>query len=709
MDEMVQALQGFLTEYRKEIRESADGLLREDMPVLKPEDFDLYEKTGNRLIYEAAYFGRRKFLAVLGMEAVLEAEETGNVDEAVLSNLTDVIEKICAEETWALPAHVNRRRNPAWRITVDLFASETAQTLSELSDRLRLFLPGNIKDVMEEEVNRRVLTPYFRSEPPYAGWEVGKNNWAAVCAGSIGSACMHLACAKRRLPKPLLDCLDRVCAVWPYYFSSFTDDGACMEGLQYYTYGMMYFANFAWELKELTGKNLFDRPDIAAFPAKCYFKDGVSLSFSDGSRSDTFRVGLQALLALMYEETEGYSTQGETKARPVQAETKCRPWQAEAFFPPMARAAHLHADTCYRFAGLKLDWFATKEYLKRKSETEKAGKEMRGLFAVQKPQEQTAGNVPQPKPSDRFHILPAAQWCIGYAKDGTGFACKGGHNGESHNHNDIGHFIYEAEGVLFLTDLGAGEYTKEYFSENRYQVICNHSFGHSVPLVNGQGQRAGEKYRCTAFSVETEGRTGVSTLTCGQTQASEKAQVLTQDQAAAEENIAVVRMELGSAYGLSKDGTPLDGKALQRELLFDLTTGELHVTDRFDFQNAGSAKTSGSGHGNEARAADQKTVADETSKWNVMENLVTQILPVIEGNRIYLEQNKAAAVIEVGGLADASSPDITVVTYNHQNHEGAAEKVYGIRWPVLLTEGRGMSCFLIKICHKNVDDSGTLC
>ncbi|MCD8380568.1 MAG: heparinase II/III-family protein [Lachnospiraceae bacterium] len=679
MDELVQALQGFLAEYREEIRESAFGLLGEELPVLKPEDFDLFEKTGNRLIYEAAYFGRRKFLAVLGMEAVLEAEETGKADSTILRKLSSVLEKICSEETWALPAHVNRRRNPAWRETVDLFASETVQTLSELLDRLRLFLPEDIKNAMEEEVNRRVLTPYFQSKPPYAGWETGKNNWAAVCAGSIGSACIHLAHAKRRLPKPLPDCLDRVCAVWPYYFSGFTEDGACMEGLQYDTYGMMYFSNFAWELKELTGKNLFDRPDIAAFPAKCFFKDGVSLSFSDGSKNDTFRVGLQALLALMYEETE---------CQPMQGERKVKSGQEEEFFPPMERAAHLHSDTCYRFAGLKLDWFATKEYLRRKRGSEKA---------------------PLPAPSYRFHILPAAQWCIGYAKDGTGFACKGGHNGESHNHNDIGHFIYEANGALFLTDLGAGEYTREYFSQNRYRLICNHSFGHSVPIVNGQGQSAGETYRCTAFSAQMESGTGAGTLGYERAEVSKKEPTLTQNPADVEENIAVIRMELGSAYSLSKDGTPLDGKAIWRKLRFDLETGELHVTDRFDFQEAGTAKASGAGPGNESSAADQMTVKEEALKWTVAENLVTQIPPVIVGNRIYLEQNGARAVIEVAGSNETSPPDITVAAYDHQNHEGTAEKIYGIRWPVPLSEGRGMSHFLIKNCHKNVDDSGTLC
>ncbi|MDY4307971.1 hypothetical protein SNF32_14980 [Enterococcus mundtii] len=45
------------------------------------------------------------------------------------------------------------------------------------------------------------------------------------------------------------------------------------------------------------------------------------------------------------------------------------------------------------------------------------------------------------------------------------FAAKGGRNDESHNHIDIGHFVFGTREDLFLTDLGAGEYTKDYFDE----------------------------------------------------------------------------------------------------------------------------------------------------------------------------------------------------------------------------------------------------
>lgn len=37
-----------------------------------------------------------------------------------LSGLEWVLEQICAETCWALPAHVNRKKDEKWKITLDL-------------------------------------------------------------------------------------------------------------------------------------------------------------------------------------------------------------------------------------------------------------------------------------------------------------------------------------------------------------------------------------------------------------------------------------------------------------------------------------------------------------------------------------------------------------------------------------------------------------
>lgn len=66
--------------------------------------FALYEKTGNRLIYEEVYFTRRKMLAVFGCLSILEGKPE------YLHKLEEVLDGICEEECWRCP--------PMWRGTV---------------------------------------------------------------------------------------------------------------------------------------------------------------------------------------------------------------------------------------------------------------------------------------------------------------------------------------------------------------------------------------------------------------------------------------------------------------------------------------------------------------------------------------------------------------------------------------------------------------
>ena len=70
----------------------------------------------------------------------------------------------------------------------------------------------------------------------------------------------------------------------------------------------------------------------------------------------------------------------------------------------------------------------------------------------------------EPKPLEQsgMCILQDAQWCILRGAKQTAVIAKGGNNGESHNHNDVGSFQYLADGEAFLDDLGAGEYTKDF-------------------------------------------------------------------------------------------------------------------------------------------------------------------------------------------------------------------------------------------------------
>ena len=81
-----------------------------------------------------------------------------------------------------------------------------------------------------------------------------------------------------------------------------------------------------------------------------------------------------------------------------------------------------------------------------------------------------------------------------------GFAGKGGNNAEFHNHNDVGSFIIAKDGNHIFTDPGSAVYTRQYFaSGTRYDVLETQSLGHSVPIINGMGQKAGREYLAREF------------------------------------------------------------------------------------------------------------------------------------------------------------------------------------------------------------------
>ena len=159
--------------------------------------------------------------------------------------------------------------------------------------------------------------------------------------------------------------------------------------------------------------------------------------------------------------------------------------------PNMERAGGFHQDSCYRFMGNYRDIIWTEKYL----EMLESGKMEDKNGVVE------AGQV----------VLPMAQWSICNAENGNGCALKGGDNDEPHNHNDVGNFLFIKGEELLLTDLGAGEYTRQYFrAETRYKHFGNSSLGHCVPVINGKAQMPGKEFAADLFEGDGNGTAIVS-------------------------------------------------------------------------------------------------------------------------------------------------------------------------------------------------------
>lgn len=483
----------FLDEYKQELRKAGQALLDKPMPELTEELFSMYEKTGNRIAYENVYFGRRKMLSVFGVLAMLDDRKED------IEKLEEVITAVCEEECWALPAHVDRQGDECWQLTIDLFAAETAFYLAEIISKLKERLSSQVYKRAKEEVFRRVLTPFLETKANHFWWENCDMNWCAVCNGSIGSAAIWLI-KDTEILHPLLQ---RICAGLTHYIEGFTEDGACLEGMRYYTYGMGFYVGFADLLRSYTKgeMDLLKAPKlkkIALFQQVCFLPGGGTVCFADGDRSDTFRMGMTLYLAMQYPEMR---------------------------IPDMGAAAGWDSDNCYRYMMISRDIFFTEAYLARLEQAECAQANIGNR------------NVGQ-------SWLKDAQWCVCNSRNGAVLACKGGHNEEPHNHNDVGSFFYMADGVMVLADLGAGEYTREYFGEKRYEQLCCRSLGHNLPLIDGMEQLPGRERRATEFSSDTEGE---------------------------------ILIGLEAAYNLAEN------ELVRRKYKFDMEEGTVIVEDSFSF------------------------------------------------------------------------------------------------------------------------------
>lgn len=407
--------------------------------------------------------------------------------EEYMDMLNDVIWAICDEYTWSLPAHLSHAfEKDVDRIHIDLFAAETGYALSEILTVLKDRIHPRVYKRAVEEIERRILTSFENTEK--FTWLGGRSNWAAVCAGSVGVTFMYMA------PERFLKIKPRIDHTMETFLNGYSDDGICYEGLGYWNYGFGFFVAYAQHLYLFTeGKeNYFAREKvrrIAEFP-NITDLGGVTLSFSDsGGGKVTGNAAISGVMQQYYPDI-------------------CVPDPKN----------YMILDGCARWC----KYFDAFIYLPKQGEMAESTFE---------------------------HYSPEAGWFL-KRNASYGFAAKAGNNAEPHNHNDIGNFIFAANGKQLLCDLGPGLYSKQYFAKaTRYTHLCNSSRGHSVPIIDGKYQTEGAEYK--------------GTMTC--------------------EN-GVVAIDFGGAYDAEVSAVRLlrlgeTGVALTDT--FEKQSGEVSITERF--------------------------------------------------------------------------------------------------------------------------------
>lgn len=429
----------YLGPLAEEIHAHAQLAIDAPIPQLAFSQFISFERTGLRQAYETPYFERRGRLLALALDMLLNGAKERSVE--ALENLAW---EICGEYTWCLPACLpvgfeaaTTARVPP-ECQVDLFAAETAHALAELlnlvGDRLHPWIGYRIRS----EIERRIFRPLFY-EPSAFNWESRQDNWSAVCGGAVGMAALLLERDKERLA----GMIGRILRSLTCFLESYGEDGGCPEGIGYWFYGFGYYVYFADMLAGYTDGALDlmagDKVSaIAAFPAAFALSEGNALNYSDAGLI-TWHTGLLSQLA-------------DRLGTPV---------------PEVKEVPPLNADGSYRWAHV-----------------------IRNLLWT----DMTLLDRPLPEGGTFLRDMEVAVDRRYADSKMLAFSAKGGHNGESHNHNDLGHFILHIGGENLLADPGAGLYTRDYFGPARYSLLHNSSEGHSVPLVDGRPQLAGKAY-----------------------------------------------------------------------------------------------------------------------------------------------------------------------------------------------------------------------
>jgi hypothetical protein len=433
--------------------------------------FAAFFRDGDRTRYEAQVRARAERLT----RAVIMAAATGAtewVDEAA-----DGVLLACEQSGWSWAAHddvfqvhgevVPREASPYLDLGAGELAAQLAWADHVLGAAFELRVPG-LRARVRHEVRRRVFAPFLaRRDWHWLGLDGHVHNWNPWIHGNVITAAVLLAgdaAEQAQLVARALDGIDR-------YAASLPPDGAPDEGFAYWWNG----ACRAIEALELVRRATGGALDAAAVPALA-----ATVSFPH-------RLHLGG---------DWYLNVADGPARARGGE----PWHM-----PFAWARRVS------------DADAARHALAQRRPggpvAEVSGGLGRLLHALADPDWVAAGGGDDAgagagAPLIERSWLPSIEVLVvreRAGEPGLTLAVKGGHNGENHNHLDLGSVVVAHGGVPLIVDAGKTTYTAQTFGPRRYELRAMRSEWHSVPAPRGLEQGIGAAFRAEVLAVEGSG------------------------------------------------------------------------------------------------------------------------------------------------------------------------------------------------------------
>ena len=406
--------------------------------------FSEFKTNGNRTRYEAATFAKRRQLAALVMAEVAEGKGRfmGDIIDGLMSTL---------EETWwGLPAHYGTKIMLPDDQNVDLFNAATAGlvawTKRALAKQLEEFSPLLMKRI-DTEMERRILVPALEHDH---WWKRAGMNWNPwICSNWAVSVteCEHDSLRADRA-------FSQIEAAMKCFVDAYPDDGGCDEGPTYWDRAAASMYDCILSL-EGRGKRVELSPKLLRMASYCYstyIADGYCLNFADSHGN---RLVQQPNVMYVIGVMTGDVTMQE-------------------FAAYVAREKGFWSDASGMYD--KSGNYPT------------LGRELVFLSMLDK-----FSKVEPREPQMADNWLPRLQ-IFSARRNGMFVAMKGGHNDESHNHNDVGSFVVYDGGKPVLVDPGVGEYTSQTFGKGRYDIWTMQSAYHNLPKINNCDQKNGKRY-----------------------------------------------------------------------------------------------------------------------------------------------------------------------------------------------------------------------
>jgi hypothetical protein len=423
-----------------------------------------FRRDGNRSHYEAIRNRRRDRLQALVIAECMEGKGRF-VDEIV-----NGVWLTCEESFWGVPAHLGAQKAGTGlpdvaEPIVDLFAAETASLLG-WTDYLIGDLLGRVSPLIPErirlEIDRRILTPcLMREDFGWMGYKGGPpNNWNPwICSNWLAVALLAERDEARRKAAvaKIVTCLD-------HFLGGYAEDGGCDEGPSYWG---------------RAGASLFDCLDL--------------LKQASGGGLDGFRFPLVRAIGQYI----------------------CRAHIHDEWYTNFADApgrVYPNGDLVYRYgkevrddAMMRHGAFAA--FLRDSAALpgDSIGRQLPALFNLA-----TLRSAPAAQALFRDSWMPGIQVMTARIKEGTAqglyLAAQGGHNAESHNHNDVGNFLIYADGQPAIVDVGVETYSAKTFSTKRYEIWTMQSAYHNLPTIDGVMQSAGRQFAASAVEYRADDR-----------------------------------------------------------------------------------------------------------------------------------------------------------------------------------------------------------